>query len=54
MNVERLDNVAGDLVTRVERVAGDEGTALYQFSVSANEIVLVSGRAAIAFKVVTE
>jgi predicted hotdog family 3-hydroxylacyl-ACP dehydratase len=51
LGVDRLDDVASDLVTLVERVAGDEGTALYEFWVSADEVVLVSGRAAIAFNV---
>lgn len=50
LNIDRLDDVAGDLVTFVERVAGDEKTALYQFSVSADKVVLLSGRAAIAFQ----
>jgi hypothetical protein len=35
----------------VKRVAGDESTALYEFSVSADDVVLVMGRAAIAFNV---
>ncbi len=49
MSVDRLDDVSADLVTSVERVAGDTSTALYQFSVSANDVLLLSGRAAIAF-----
>ena len=51
LNVDRLDVFEGDLVTSVERVAGDESTALYEFSVSADDVVLLSGRAAIAFNV---
>ncbi len=51
LNIDRLDDVEADLVTAVERVAGDESTVLYQFSVSADDIVLLSGRAAIAFDV---
>ena len=51
LNVDRLDDVKGDLVTAVERVAGDTGTALYEFSVSADEVVLLRGRAAIAFNI---
>lgn len=51
LKVDRLDDIEGDLVTLVERVAGDDGTALYEFSVSANETVLVRGRAAIAFDI---
>jgi len=51
LNVDRLDVFEADLVTLVERVAGDENTALYEFSVSADNVVLVMGRAAIAFNV---
>jgi predicted hotdog family 3-hydroxylacyl-ACP dehydratase len=49
LSVEHLDDVEGDLVTHVERVAGDDATALYSFTVSAADVVLLSGRAAIAF-----
>ena len=49
LHCDRLDDVEGDLVTAVQRIAGDESTALYEFSVSAEEIVLLTGRAAIAF-----
>jgi predicted hotdog family 3-hydroxylacyl-ACP dehydratase len=51
LNADRLDDVEGDLVTVVERFAGDDTTVLYEFSVCADEMVLVSGRAAIAFNV---
>jgi len=49
LNVDRLDVFEADLVTSVNRVAGDENTALYEFSVLADNVVLVMGRAAIAF-----
>jgi len=49
LNIDRLDVFEADLVTSVTRVAGDERTALYEFSVSADDVVLVMGRAAIAF-----
>ena len=49
LKVDRLDDVEGDLVTAVRRIAGDEGTALYEFSVSADNVLLLEGRAAIAF-----
>lgn len=52
LNIDRLDVFEGDLITSVERVAGDENTALYEFSVSADDVVLLSGRAAIAFNVI--
>jgi predicted hotdog family 3-hydroxylacyl-ACP dehydratase len=48
---DRLDDVEGDLVTAVKRLAGDESTALYEFSVSADDVVLLRGRAAIAFDI---
>jgi predicted hotdog family 3-hydroxylacyl-ACP dehydratase len=51
LNIDRLDVFEDDLVTSVERIAGDESTALYEFSVSADDVVLLSGRAAIAFNV---
>jgi predicted hotdog family 3-hydroxylacyl-ACP dehydratase len=54
MNVDRLDDVTSDLVTFVERVAGDESTVLYEFSVSADAVVLLRGRAAIAFGAVPQ
>ncbi|MFL6604031.1 MAG: hydroxymyristoyl-ACP dehydratase [Steroidobacteraceae bacterium] len=50
-NCDRLDDIQGDLVTAVERLAGNVNTALYEFSVSADEVVLLTGRAAIAFDV---
>jgi predicted hotdog family 3-hydroxylacyl-ACP dehydratase len=51
LKTDRLDIFEADLVTAVQRVAGDEGTALYEFSVSADAVVLLTGRAAIAFDV---
>jgi predicted hotdog family 3-hydroxylacyl-ACP dehydratase len=51
LNIDRLDVFEVDLVTTVQRVAGDESTALYEFSVSADDVVLLTGRAAIAFNV---
>lgn len=47
--VERLDNIDGDLIASVEQVAGDMRSALYEFSVSSDDGVLLTGRAAIAF-----
>jgi predicted hotdog family 3-hydroxylacyl-ACP dehydratase len=51
LHCDRLDDVEGDLVTLVKRLAGDESTALYEFSVSADDVVLLRGRAAIAFDI---
>lgn len=54
LNVDRLDDVASDLVTVVERIAGDDSTVLYDFSVVAAEMVLLKGRAAITFNLSAE
>ncbi len=53
MRVDRLDDIDGDLVTLVQRLAGDANTVLYDFSVSAAGRLLLSGRAAIAFNVLS-
>lgn len=47
--VERLDNIQGDLLASVDQVAGDIRSALYEFSLSSDSGVLLTGRAAIAF-----
>jgi predicted hotdog family 3-hydroxylacyl-ACP dehydratase len=49
LHVDRLDEVASDLVASVRRIAGDDSTALYEFSVSGDGQVLACGRAAIVF-----
>jgi predicted hotdog family 3-hydroxylacyl-ACP dehydratase len=51
LQVDRLDDLADDLVTKAQRMAGDEKTVLYEFSVTANHRLLLSGRAAIAFNI---
>jgi predicted hotdog family 3-hydroxylacyl-ACP dehydratase len=51
LRVARLDDVDNDLFTLVKRIAGDDSTALYEFSVSADARLLLTGRAAIAFNV---
>jgi predicted hotdog family 3-hydroxylacyl-ACP dehydratase len=53
LNIDRLDVFEVDLITSVKRVAGDDNTALYEFSVLADGVVLVMGRAAIAFNLFT-
>jgi predicted hotdog family 3-hydroxylacyl-ACP dehydratase len=45
--VDRLDDVAGDLTIRAERLMGDEARVLYSFSVEGGGRELVSGRAAV-------
>jgi predicted hotdog family 3-hydroxylacyl-ACP dehydratase len=49
LHVARLDDIETDLVATAELVTGDERTALYGFSVSSGERVLLEGRAAIVF-----
>ena len=51
---DRLDTTESDLITVVQRLAGDDRTAMYDFSVWADEVVLLSGRATIAFGVVPQ
>ena len=43
----RLDDVAGDLTVRAERISGDEVNILYRFSVHAEGAILLSGRASV-------
>jgi len=45
----RLDTVESDLIATAEWVTGDERSVLYDFSVSANERILLAGRATIVF-----
>ena len=45
--VHRLDDVAGDLICDARRIAGDEGTAVYEFELRSAASPLVSGRAAV-------
>jgi predicted hotdog family 3-hydroxylacyl-ACP dehydratase len=46
---DRLDDVESDLIATAELVTGDDHTVLYEFSVSANDRVLLAGRATIVF-----
>src|SRR5579862_2279080 len=45
--VLRLDDVESDLICDAVRIAGDQGTALYEFELRAATMLLVSGRATI-------
>ena len=47
----RLDDIETDLLATAELVTGDERSVLYDFSVSGNQRVLVTGRATIVFTV---
>jgi predicted hotdog family 3-hydroxylacyl-ACP dehydratase len=45
--VVRLDDVRGDLICDAVRVAGDRGTALYEFELSSGVMRLLTGRASV-------
>ena len=49
--VSRLDDLESDLIAIAERLAGDEGSTLYEFTVSSGGRELLSGRASIVFGV---
>ena len=45
--VERLDDVPGDLICEAVRVAGDSGSALYEFELRGADRTLLRGRATV-------
>lgn len=47
LHVDRLDDIAGDLVIRADLFSGDGNTVLYDFSVRAGGMLLLDGRAAV-------
>lgn len=47
LRVSRLDDIESDLIASAERLAGDEGSTLYEFTVSGGGRELLSGRASI-------
>jgi len=47
--VGRLDDLETDLIASAERLAGDESSTLYEFTVSSGGRELLSGRASIVF-----
>ncbi len=49
LRVSRLDDLATDLIASAERLAGDAGSTLYEFTVSSGGHELLSGRASIVF-----
>lgn len=49
LRVSRLDDLDTDLIATAERLAGDEGSTLYEFTVSSGGRELLSGRASIVF-----
>jgi predicted hotdog family 3-hydroxylacyl-ACP dehydratase len=50
-HVLRLDDVGSDLLCDAVRVAGDRGTALYEFEVRSQAACLLEGRATVVFDV---
>ena len=51
LRVSRLDDLDSDLIASAERLAGDDGSTLYDFTVSGGGQELLSGRASIVFGV---
>ena len=49
LRVSRLDDLDTDLIASAERLAGDAGSTLYEFTVSSGGRELLSGRASIVF-----
>jgi len=47
--VDRLDDLEADLIASAGRLAGDEGSTLYEFTVTSAGRELLSGRASIVF-----
>lgn len=47
LHARRLDDVAGDLTVRAERVMGDSNHIIYSFAVAARERPLLAGRATV-------
>ena len=43
----RLDDIAGDLTVRAERISGNGNNLLYSFTIRAEDTVLMSGRASV-------
>jgi predicted hotdog family 3-hydroxylacyl-ACP dehydratase len=49
LRVTRLDDLDTDLIASAARLAGDEGSTLYEFTLSSGGRELLSGRASIVF-----
>lgn len=47
LNVERLDDMAADLIIEAERFSGDGNNVLYDFHVYAGDYLLLCGRTAV-------
>jgi len=51
LRVDRLDDLAGDLIIEAERLAGEAASVSYQFSLRHGGALLLSGRAAVILDV---
>ena len=49
LHVARLDDIESDLVCDATLIAGDRGSALYEFDVTSEGRLLLSGRATVVF-----
>jgi len=49
LHVARLDDLHGDLIAGAELIAGDHGSALYEFILTSEARRLLSGRATVVF-----
>jgi predicted hotdog family 3-hydroxylacyl-ACP dehydratase len=49
LHVARLDDLHGDLIAEAELIAGDHGSALYEFALTSEARRLLSGRATVVF-----
>jgi predicted hotdog family 3-hydroxylacyl-ACP dehydratase len=49
MHVLRLDDIESDLICEAGLLAGDRGSALYEFAVASEGLALLSGRATVVF-----
>jgi predicted hotdog family 3-hydroxylacyl-ACP dehydratase len=46
----RLDDIGSDLVIHAERISGNSASLLYQFSLRAEDVAVLSGRASVLIK----
>jgi predicted hotdog family 3-hydroxylacyl-ACP dehydratase len=49
LHVVRLDDIEGELIADAELIAGDHGSALYEFALTSASRRLLSGRATVVF-----
>ena len=50
LHVDRLDDIAADLVIHCTRISGDDTALLYDFSITCESHTLLSGRATIVLR----